>query len=598
MKKFKKFIIKNFSSFAYFYKYLGYKIFIAIGLSLLVGVLDGFGLTMFLPLLQMVNDAESVNPDNLGKLAFLIRGIEALGVNFNLVSVLLVMIVFFVLKGLSQFYSSAYRVILQQSFVKKMRLNLLNGLNQITYKQFVTSDIGRIQNTMTGEVEKVTIAFNFYFSTFQHFILVLVYMGFALFIDFQFAILVIIGGSLSNFLYKAIYNKTKGESRKLTTGTNLYQGQVIQHVGNYKYLKATGLLQNFSDKLRSTINTIETNRKKIGIYAAILGAAREPMLIIIIAVIIIFQTKVFGGSLGPILISLIFFYRALNALVQMQNAWNRYLENSGSMENVVSFEKELNEQPQKEGNFELKIFKNEISLKKLSFSYDDTLILNDINLEIKKNKSYAFVGESGSGKTTLVNLIAGLLQPTEGVIQIDKINYNKLVIKSLQNKLGYITQDPVIFNDSIYNNITFWSPKTEANLKRYQEALKKANLVDFVQTLPDKSETELGNSGVNISGGQKQRISVARELFKDIDILIMDEATSALDSKTEKNIQKSIDALKGEYTIIIIAHRLSTIRNCDNIVLLDKGKIKAQGNYKTLINKSTEFAEMINSQQL
>jgi subfamily B ATP-binding cassette protein MsbA len=208
------------------------------------------------------------------------------------------------------------------------------------------------------------------------------------------------------------------------------------------------------------------------------------------------------------------------------------------------------------------------------------------------------VGESGSGKTTLVNLIAGLLQPTEGVIQIDKINYNKLVIKSLQNKLGYITQDPVIFNDSIYNNITFWSPKTEANLKRYQEALKKANLVDFVQTLPDKSETELGNSGVNISGGQKQRISVARELFKDIDILIMDEATSALDSKTEKNIQKSIDALKGEYTIIIIAHRLSTIRNCDNIVLLDKGKIKAQGNYKTLINKSTEFAEMINSQQL
>ena len=119
-----------------------------------------------------------------------------------------------------------------------------------------------------------------------------------------------------------------------------------------------------------------------------------------------------------------------------------------------------------------------------------------------------------------------------------------------------------------------------------------------MQTLPDKSETELGNSGVNISGGQKQRISVARELFKDIDILIMDEATSALDSKTEKNIQKSIDALKGEYTIIIIAHRLSTIRNCDNIVLLDKGKIKAQGNYKTLINKSTEFAEMINSQQL
>jgi subfamily B ATP-binding cassette protein MsbA len=164
--------------------------------------------------------------------------------------------------------------------------------------------------------------------------------------------------------------------------------------------------------------------------------------------------------------------------------------------------------------------------------------------------------------------------------------------------MGYITQDAVIFDDSVFNNVTFWAEKSLENIKRFKEAIDKAHILQFVQNLSNKEDTRLGNNGVSLSGGQKQRISIARELYKEVDFLFMDEATSALDTKTEKNIQKSIDALKGEYTIIIIAHRLSTIRNCDNIVLLDKGKITAQGNYKVLIKNSTEFKDIINSQQL
>jgi subfamily B ATP-binding cassette protein MsbA len=225
-------------------------------------------------------------------------------------------------------------------------------------------------------------------------------------------------------------------------------------------------------------------------------------------------------------------------------------------------------------------------------------VLKDISFSIKAGETVAFVGESGSGKTTLVNLLAGLLKPDEGELYINQKPITKLELEAYRRRIGYITQEPIIFDDTLFNNVTLWDTKNEQNLNKFRDAIRKAQLSSFIAELNDKEDERLGNNGVTLSGGQKQRISIARELYKDVDMLLMDEATSSLDTKTEKNIQKSIDALKGEYTIIIIAHRLSTIRNCDNIVLLDKGKIKAQGNYKTLINKSTEFAEMINSQQL
>jgi subfamily B ATP-binding cassette protein MsbA len=181
---------------------------------------------------------------------------------------------------------------------------------------------------------------------------------------------------------------------------------------------------------------------------------------------------------------------------------------------------------------------------------------------------------------------------------INQKSIHSIELVNYRRRIGYITQEPIIFDDTLFNNVTLWDQKNEENLTRFREAIKKSQLSSFISDLSDKEEERLGNNGVTLSGGQKQRISIARELYKDVDILLMDEATSALDTKTEKNIQKSIDNLKGEYTIIMIAHRLSTVKNCDQIVLLDKGEIKAKGDYKTLIENSTEFATMISSQQL
>lgn len=598
MQKLKNFIKKYFKDFTFFYRYLRNKIFIAFILSVAVSSLDALGLTMFIPLLQVVGEGGIADPDEMGQLGIFVKAIQALGIPLTLIGVLVLMIVFFTLKGVATYIRSIYLVFLQQSFIRKIRLNLLTLLNQLDFKRFITSDVGRIQNTMTGEVSKVSRAFNAYFNTFQQAIMVIVYMGFAFMANAQFAILVTIGGVLTNFLYRFIYTRTKGASRQLTRYNSTFQGQIIQHVGHFKYLKATGTVNTYGAKLTETIYNIEKSLKRIGALNSIAMAAREPMLVVIIAVVIFIQATLFGGNIGVILISLLFFYRALTALMSLQQSWNTFMEVSGSLENMQDFQKELEAGKEKPGKTVIEHFEKSIELKQVAFSYGKELILQDINLQINQNQSIAFVGESGSGKTTLVNLISGLLPESEGCIYIDGLPLKEINKESYQKRIGYVSQDPVIFNDTIYNNVTFWAKKTPENLKRFAHSVRQSALEEFLNELPNREATYLGNNGINLSGGQKQRISIARELFKEIDILILDEATSALDSETEKAIQESIDALQGEYTIIMVAHRLSTIRNADRIVFMDKGKILDVDHFENLVRKQERFKKMVELQEL
>lgn len=598
MNKIKYLVKKYLTNFTFFYRYIGNRIFIMVVLSLAVSVLDGFGLTMFLPLLQMVSGDGTVDTEQMGALSFLVDGAEGMGLSMTLMSVLIFMIGFFVFKGIASYLKELYNVLLRQSFIKTIRLRLLNALNTMSFKSFITSDAGQIQNTMSGEVDKVALGFATYFGAFQQGVMVFVYLGFAFFINVQFAILVTIGGVLTNFLYKVIYSRTKDASRKLTGSSHLYQGLIIQHVGNFKYLRATGMVETHSEKLKDNIFDIEKSRKKIGILSGIGNAAREPLLVIVVAAVILIQIKLLNGAMGAILISLLFFYRALSSLMSMQQSWNSFLSVSGSLENMQNFQQELDLSKEKPGNVNFDTFKNDIQCVDLSFSFGETKVLKHINLEIPKNKSVAFVGESGSGKTTLVNVLAGLLDPHQGDVLIDGQSIQSLNKINYQKRIGYITQEAVIFNDTIYNNISFWAEKTPENLKRFEKATAQAALAEFIQELPGKEETELGNNGINVSGGQKQRISIARELFKDIDILIMDEATSALDSETEKAIQESIEELQGQYTLIIVAHRLATIRNVDKVVYMHKGRIEKQGSFKELVDTLPRFKKMVELQEL
>jgi ABC-type multidrug transport system fused ATPase/permease subunit len=592
-------IKKDFKYLRFFYSKLKYKVFISMLLSLVVGLLDGFGLAMFLPLLQMVGGEDTAaTGEELGGLNFLVVGLESIGISLNLHSVLMVILIFFVFKGITKFCQGYYNVLTQQYFIRKLRIENAYMLGNFSYKSFVKLDSGMVQNTMGGEMGRVSTAFKNYFSAIQSGVLVAVYLGLAIITNFQFAILVAIGGGLSNLVYNRIYKKTKQTSKKITKGGHVYQGLLIQNIAFFKYLKATGLMGLFYSKMKLAIEYIESSNKKIGFYNSLVVAAREPLVITVVVIVILIQVNVFSENIGAIILSLLFFYRSLNSLVELQNHWNNFLNVTGSLDNVIEFGEKLNQSQESDGKEVFTGLKQSINLEDVTFSYDGDKVINHLNLQIHAKSTVAFVGESGSGKTTLVNLIAGLFYPDRGSVKIDGKDFKNFRRQTYQNKIGYITQEPVIFNDSIFNNISGWDQKNQENIEKFWKALDKAAISTFVKSLSEKEDTQLGNNGIQVSGGQKQRLAIARELYKEIDILVMDEATSALDSETEKIIQENIDSLKGKLTILIIAHRLSTIKSSDKIILLKNGEIEDQGSYRELISGSQRFNKMVQMQEI
>lgn len=587
---------KYFKHFSFFYHYLRHRIFVNMGLNISVGLLDGFGIVMFLPLLQMVDGSQQVSSGELGSLGFIIKWIEGMGINLNLTVVLLFMLFFFTLKGIARFIESYYRTSVQYFFVKNLRLEAIYSLRDYAYKHFVNADSGKIQNTLSGEINKVAAASSSYFMTLQCAVMALVYGVLALMANVQFAVMVMAGGLLSNQLFKVINRKTLEASRKITWEGHDYQGLLIQKVSFFKYLKATGLVDTYTEKMAQLVERIETNGKKIGFYGTVLYASKEPVIMAVAVGVIFIQTSLMGQSLALIILSLLFFYRALTYLMSLQTFYNNFLTNSGALENMRGFLGELqaNADPVQKG--QKNRIKREITLKNVSFAYTGKSVLQNIDLVIPKNQSVAFVGESGSGKTTLVNLITGLIPNQQGSLEVDGIPLENIDLKYFQSRIGYITQEPVIFSDSVFNNVTFWAEKNVENTKRFWEALERAHIADFIRELPDCENSLLGSNGILVSGGQKQRISIARELYKDIDILIMDEATSALDSESEKIIQENIDSLKGKITLLIVAHRLATIKNVDKVVLLHKGQIIGLDGFRELLSHSSVFKRMVDLQ--
>jgi ABC-type multidrug transport system fused ATPase/permease subunit len=584
---------KYFTHFRFFYSHLRHRIFIALVLSIVVGLLDGFGLAMFLPLLESVDGDAKVGSEALGNLGFLIDGLEKVGVPLNLKSILFMMLLFFSLKGVGKFAETYYRAIVQHYFVRSIRFQNIRLITNLRYKSFVSQDAGRIQNTLSGETERVVQAYTNYFMTMQMAVMLAVYIVLAFLANPQFALLVSLGGVISNLIFQTIYRRTKAISTQITVNAHEFQGLLIENISFFKYLKATAYSNLFADKLRAVVNRIEGGNLKIRYYGAILQAIREPISIGVVVVMILVQVTYFDQNFGLILLSLLFFYRSLTFLMAMQTWWNSFMNVSGSLENLSDFQKTLASDQESDGKLRFGHLGEKIELSNIGFSYGQRQILKSVDLEILRNKTYAFVGESGSGKTTLVNLLVGLMTPEEGRIYFDGIDSRELNVSSYQRRVGYITQDPVVFGDTIFNNVTLWSEDNPRNRERFWEVLEKAAISDFVAGLADREASVLGNNGINLSGGQKQRLSIARELYKDIDILVLDEATSSLDGETERLIQVNIEKLKGDLTILVVAHRLSTIKNADQIVMLDNGRIVERGTFDQLIDRSDKFKKSV-----
>lgn len=566
----------------------------------MVGLMDGLGLAMFLPLLEIVANQDAVaTSEQMGNLSFILDGLRWIGWELSLLVVLLTMLFFFILKGIAKWLETYLGVIYQQYFIRKIRIENINALTDYSYQTFVTADAGAIQNTLSGEVQRVVQGYRTYSQMLQQLVMVMTYVILAFLANPQFAALVAIGGILSNFLFNVLYKKTKRLSKSLVKSNHAFQGLLIQEVAFFKYLKATGSIQQYAKSLKKKVYEIEESVRRIGILNSIMTGIREPLMITIVVIVIIIQVKLLGGSLSTIILSLLFFYRGLTSVMSLQTSYNKFLSFSGSLINMTDFIADLKAHHDTTGDIRWKTFSNQIQLKNLSFSYDaSSNILKNIDLVLHRHESLALVGESGSGKTTLMNILSGLLLPTEGQMIVDGIDSREINMRSFQKRIGYITQEPVIFDDTIFNNVTFWEEKTPATLDRFRKALLKANIYDFVMEQPTQEDAQLGNNGINLSGGQRQRISIARELFKEVDFLFMDEATSALDSETERAIQENIDQLKGQYTILIIAHRLATIKNVDRVVVLNRGRVERIGSYPELIQQSKLFRRMVELQEL
>lgn len=551
---------------------------------------------MFIPMLKLLQGGGETESSGF---EFVDDAFSYLNLDLTLNSAFILIGIVFTLKGIVTYLSSLYNVFLLQKFVVTIRSESLNYFAAYSYKSYINSDAGVIQNTFTSEVSKVVKAYKGFVMTLQNFIFLLVYLSLAFVSSVSFALLVVVGGALSSLLFYRINKFTGRMSKKVTTDGHLYQGLLIQSVNYFKYLKATGSFELFRNRLIDVVKKIEKNNIRMGLVQAFLTTVREPLIVIITLFVIYVQISYFGVNMGAIIISLLFFYRAMNALITLQTQWNSFQSVSGSMHNLEEFVKELKQNPDVNGNMYFEKLNKGLKLHDLDFAYNEREnILKKVTIEIKKNETVAFVGESGSGKTTLVNILSGLLPVDRGSYFLDEVDSCDLDKKTLQRRIGYITQEPVIFDDDVFNNVTFWSEKNKENIERFWNVLEKAAIKEFVMCLPDRENSPLGNNGVKISGGQKQRISIARELYKDIDILVMDEATSALDSETEKFIQQNIDQLKGEYTIIIIAHRLSTIKNADKIYLMKNGEVACQGSFSEMYDENEYFRNLVNLQKL
>ena len=241
-------------------------------------------------------------------------------------------------------------------------------------------------------------------------------------------------------------------------------------------------------------------------------------------------------------------------------------------------------------------FEQALTLKNIGFKYEDDYVLQDFSLKVKKGHTVALVGQSGSGKSTIANLVTRFYDVNEGEILIDDINIKNIKKKSLRGLMGLVTQDSILFNDTVKNNIGLG--KENATENDILEAAKIANAHDFIMELPQGYETNIGDSGNKLSGGQKQRLSIARAVLKNPPIMILDEATSALDTESERLVQDALEKMMRNRTSLVIAHRLSTIQNADAIVVLNKGKIVEQGTHEELMKSGKGYKKLVEMQNL
>lgn len=599
-----------------FQTYLGGRMYLMFGLSLVAGLAEGVGIFMLLPLLQTLGEGvaagvnsdaanvpqptaelDSINRWPMGMLA----GTDLQDVT---VVVLFVIAVAFVVKGVMTFGALGLNAYLRGQLLRGIKERLFDAYANMDYGYYARRDTGHFINLINEQTTRALQSFNSLSQCGTHAIHALIYLGLAFLLAWRFGLMALMVGMPLTVLFRALSRYVRTLSRQMASENGRLAKLLIQTLQAFKYLSATGQMHTLGHSISQSIERMTGYQVRVGVAQAFTKSIREPMAVVFIMGIVLVQLVFLQQPLAPILVAIPLFYRGLNAVLGMQGSWQSTLEYIGSMELVNQEFTTLRIHREPDGGFDLGALDKGIRLNDVSFSYDKEVgdVISGMSFEIPARTSVAFVGESGAGKSTLVGLLTLTLKPRDGQILIDGVLADDIKLSSWRTQIGYVSQDTVVFNDTIANNISLWGGdgNDQADFEqRIRHAARQAHLAHFIETLPDGYNTVVGDRGLRLSGGQQQRLFIARELFRKPSLLILDEATSALDAESESAIQASIDELRGQITVVIIAHRLSTIRHVDWVCVLERGRLVEQGDYQKLKHADeSKFAKWVATQTL
>jgi subfamily B ATP-binding cassette protein MsbA len=505
-----------------------------------------------------------------------------------LVRVCMLLLVFYLSKNFFGYLQSILTEYIQKSLITDLRRKLYHKFNSLSLKYYSEKKSGDIISRFIADVNTIQ---NMVAVTFTDLIkqpvLLIVFLTMAFLISWKLTLISLLIIPLSLVLIIYVGRKLRKYSTRVQEKLGEFTSVIAETIYGSKIIRAFSMEEFENRRFERKLKDYFRSMMKNSIYSDLTGPMTEYISVIIGVFIIWYGGKeiFLGNTLQPeeFIGFLIIVFQLMSPIKDISSVNNRVQESSAAANRlfqILDADPEIFDTPE---SIEINGFNDSIEFRNVTFRYDsdDKIVLDNINLSIKKNEQIAIVGLSGVGKSTLVDLLPRFYDPTEGEILIDNVNIKKIKLKSLRDLFGFVTQEIILFNDTIRNNIAYGYE--DMPMEKIIEAAKNANAHSFIMETEKGYNTVIGERGIKLSGGQRQRIAIARALLKNAPIMIFDEATSSLDTESESLIQEAIERLIKNNTSIVIAHRLSTIRDADRIIVIHNGKVDSIGSHEKLM---------------
>jgi ABC-type multidrug transport system fused ATPase/permease subunit len=563
------------------------KLLIFVGLAIICAFFEAVSLGALVPLLQIMESQQEPG----GTLWGILRSIfSAVGIDLNFTTLLALLTVLFLIGQCLLYVKKKIQVNLRVDFTKDMKVRAFREILSADISYHHTRKAGNFLNVLVTEIENAGFGLFAVTEYVTDLFFIAVYALMLLYISIIITIIVV-AISLIAFYFMNRWLKKSGVYGRRLVELNTEQNEFLtERFSLLRLIKTSSTEPAEVDLFDRISQRFGDSYTDYGIAGTSIEVLFQSIIFVIAVVVLFVSIDIFNLQLALLFLFLFVLVRITGPLRDINSRRHELAREIPSFNKIDQVLAEVTSHRKvKDGTRTFPGFSREIRFSEVSFSYDgNTPVLTDISLVIPKNRMVALVGASGVGKSTIVDLVTRLIDPGQGSILIDDVDIREFTLRSYRQRLGVVSQEIYIFNDTVLANICYGSG--EISLDRAIEAAKVANAHDFVAQLPNGYNTILGERGAKLSGGQRQRIALARAIFKNPEILILDEATSSLDSESEKIIQNSIKAIKERYTIIAIAHRLSTIENADLIAVLEQGRIVETGTHQDLLQAGGTYA--------